>query len=769
MHVTIRWIRADLRARPGQAVLLTGVVAGVVAALILSITLLGGALNPWQGLFTRSHGAHVWIYTVPGTDLRPLSQINGVTATTGPYQAAATTLIDEGQHAPLELRAMGPTLPSVSRPLLVSGHWLNTARPNGVVLERSFARAFGVRVGMPITIQGLNTENTHVLSVIGIADTADQGPYPASPPGLAWTLPAAFRSITPQVQDTEQLVGLRLADPNAARISVPQQVVDLLGQSHVERMTLWTDVRTAMEADNKLLGLLLGLFGVVALVAAALAIGNATGGRVLAQLPDIALLKVSGVTRAQVTAILLVEQCALGLVGVLIGSGCARILTGSWLEQQVFGSVTQASTAPLSFWSLISIAAAAEFAVALATLIPAWQGSRVSPLAVVSSAPPSGRLSRIARVALVVRLPAALVLGVRDAFTRRLRALLTIGALAILMVMVTIGLGCLATLNNFTGHPSQIGLAASFTATPTVMDPGDTQSLLDRDPGVSAVYPEIDDTALVPGATQTIQVRAIGTSQNPYPFPIRQGRLYSGLNQAVAGQGLLDMLHVNVGARVRLTIEGHAFEVDIVGRTIEPVDNGVVLSMGTDTFSEFLGSRPPTTFAVVLRHGTNPAEVRSRVLAASGGGIGIQPVVNPADRLSVVRVAVVVLVVILALIGLANVSTAANIGLRDHLRDIGVLRAIGLTPRQVTATMVIGAGVLALIAAVLGTGVGLALSGRLIDLQGRDSGIGAGIARSPSAVTLVVSALVACMIAMLTAFLRSRDAVRADISTALRT
>ena len=248
--------------------------------------------------------------------------------------------------------------------------------------------------------------------------------------------------------------------------------MDLLGQNNVERITLWTDVRTAMESDNRLLGLLLGLFGIVALIAAALAIGNATGGRVLAQLPDIALLKVSGMTRAQVTKMLLVEQCGLGLAGVLLGTGVARILTSSWLEQRVFGSVTEASAAPLSFGSLLLIAAGAEVAVALATLIPAWQGSHVSPLAVVGSAPPSGRLSRFARVALVVRLPAALVLGVRDAFTRRLRALLTIGSLAILMVMVTIGLGCLATLDNFTGHPAQIGLASSFTVTPTLMDPG---------------------------------------------------------------------------------------------------------------------------------------------------------------------------------------------------------------------------------------------------------------------------------------------------------
>ena len=73
---------------------------------------------------------------------------------------------------------------------------------------------------------------------------------------------------------------------------------------------------------------------------------------------------------------------------------------------------------------------------------------------------PGGRLSRIARLALLVRLPPALVLGARDAFTRRLRAVMTVFGLAIPMVMVTIALGCWSTLDDFENHPEQIGLAA---------------------------------------------------------------------------------------------------------------------------------------------------------------------------------------------------------------------------------------------------------------------------------------------------------------------
>ena len=45
----IRWIRADLYSRRGQAITVVLVVAGVVTALLLSAALLQGATNPWQG------------------------------------------------------------------------------------------------------------------------------------------------------------------------------------------------------------------------------------------------------------------------------------------------------------------------------------------------------------------------------------------------------------------------------------------------------------------------------------------------------------------------------------------------------------------------------------------------------------------------------------------------------------------------------------------------------------------------------------------------
>lgn len=761
MHATLRWIRADLRTRPGQTLLSVSVVAGVVTALILAITMLAGAMDPWKGVFTRSNGAHVWIHGRPGTDLSPLSTLSGVTGVAGPYETAVATAVQEGQRAPLEIRAMESVLPKVGHPVLVKGRWLDASRPGGVVIESTLARVLRVSVGDKLNVRGLDARR-HLLPVIGIADDSDQGPYPSVTPGIAWALTTTVNAIEPNASHTEPLIGLRLADPSSSDFFV-QHVVTVLGLDHVDRVSTWRQVRASMEVDSRLLGLLLGMFGVVALVAAALAIGNSTGGRILSLHQDLALLKALGFTPAQVRRMLIVEQTGLGVAGVLFGACVGSVLTGSALSQHLFGSFTGTAAAPLSVSRLALITVATLLSVVAATLLPAWQGSRVAPTSTVTAEPPSGRLSRFARVALLVRLPPAIVLGARDAFTRRMRAIMTIGGLAIPMVMVTIALGVWSTLDNFENHPEQIGLAGALTARPVGLFDYQASAVIAADRDVAAVYPEVQVDALLPGQTRTIQARALGTSKQPYPFPVRDGRMYARPGEAVAGQGLLDLLHVHVGDRVRLTISGSPVIVHIVGRTIEPSLSGEVLSFGMDTYEQSVGTTPAQSYRIVLRRGAPVDTVRARLLREAGDRLDIQAAQNPAQRLFIVRVAIFGLLIVLALIGAANLLTAASVGLRDHLRDIVVLRAMGLTPRQVTTTLIAGTSVLALIAVVAGIGGGLAMSTRLIDLQGRTSGVGAGIGRAPTVLELSVAAIAALALAALTAFLLARKAAGIDV------
>lgn len=59
MRATLRWAHADLRTHRGEALFIVLATAGIVASLLLAAALFGYATNPWQRVFTQSHGAHV--------------------------------------------------------------------------------------------------------------------------------------------------------------------------------------------------------------------------------------------------------------------------------------------------------------------------------------------------------------------------------------------------------------------------------------------------------------------------------------------------------------------------------------------------------------------------------------------------------------------------------------------------------------------------------------------------------------------------------------
>src|SRR5208282_2997657 len=135
------------------------------------------------------------------------------------------------------------------------------------------------------------------------------------------------------------------------------------------------------------------------------------------------------------------------------------------------------------------------------------------------------------------------------------------------------------------------------------------------------------------------------------------------------------------------------------------------------------GSAPPQlVYQLVLKPGVSAAAARARLLSESHDQLDVQVVANPASGLRVLQLVIAVSVVILAVIGLANLLTATVVGMRDHRHEVGVLAALGLTPRQVMATLVVNTMILTAVGVTSGTVVGLVIAPRLIDMQGHTSG-----------------------------------------------
>src|SRR6202167_360226 len=390
---------------------------------------------------------------------------------------------------------------------------------------------------------------------------------------------------------------MRVAAPSADAIGqVVQEVYNAYHttseRSPVEQVTTWQQVDASMASNDRLLGLLLALFGIIALIAALYAIANVTASRVLVQRRDIAMLGALGFTPGQVVRALLVEQTALGVAASAVG------LIGAWA----------------------------------AIRTPAFIG------------PPDG-------------IPVALT--PLPALWMALAAALTIVGVAIPMAMITIALTCWTTLDGFTSDPGRIDLAAALTVYPGSESIHAEQAQLARDPQIAADYPGAEFDTLLPGATATFTARAMGPSPSPYPFDVAQGATLTSYNEAIAGQGLLDLLHYNVGDWVEVTVDGVPMIFHIVGRTLDPDNNGDVLDFGLDALAFNGAADQPQFYSLAPKPGPAPPAARQQLLRISGGRLQVQQAANPADGLGVGKVVIVIAIAALAIIRPANLLPAA--------------------------------------------------------------------------------------------------------------
>ncbi|MFF8831514.1 FtsX-like permease family protein [Streptomyces sp. NPDC015131] len=757
MRAMLRWTHADLRTHRGEALFLVAATAGIVASLLLATALFGYATNPWQRVFTQSRGAHVWLHTGPTADTGRLAALDGVAGLAGPHRTATTTAASPGARAGVELRATGAAPPATGRPQLTAGRWLDPATPDGVVLEAGLARALWAEPGDRLTVAG------RTLTVLGVAETAERRYRPGERPGTVWALPRAV----PEDRTAGQVVGLRLTDPGATDYTV-QRAVTALGAGAVHDVSTWQQARADAQGDTRLLGQVLGLFGLGALLAAALAVFGAIATRVRGHLRDISVLKAVGFTPGQVVRVFLVQHLAFAVLGAALAVALVRALGGR-LPGRLGDAVQVWQGLPGHYPALLLVPAAAVLFIGAATGLAAWRAGRVPPVpALPPAATPGGGLSGAARKALALRVPPALVLGWHRAFGRGRRAPATLVRLALPLLLITVALGAWTTIERFDSRPEQVGLAAALTARPgTALTDREATALLRAHPDVTAAHPGLEVAALVPGQTGTIALRGLGTRERPYPYSVAEGRAARGPDEAVAGQGLLDLLGARVGDWVRLTVGGHPQVLHLVGRSIEPENGGRVVSTSLDTLRENDPGLRPSLYQLQLRPGADPAAVGAALTEASAGRLDVHEVTGPADRLSALRGVVAGLIAVLALIGLTELSTAIGGTVRDGERDLLALKAIGLSPRQITTVTVTAVGCTALAAALAGTALGVPVAHWLVDHEAHATGIGAGVAHAPPPLVLLALPAAAVAGAVALAVLPAARATRRRLADTL--
>jgi putative ABC transport system permease protein len=459
-----RLVARDLRYRTAQAVLMLLAITAATTVLTLALALHGVTSQPYQHTRAATRGPDVvaalggpaMSVHIPGhaprnigvtptrrqvqADTRSLVSAPGVTSHGGPYPVASVVLRLGRAAAPVEAEGRDRAAAALDQPYLTAGSWV---RPDGIVLERTFAEALGASVGDRVTLDG------HPYTVAGIAVTAASAPYPnmcfqpggncvfdgptssslsTANIGLAWVTQADARSLASVAAPLSYLLDLKLKDPASA-----QQFADAYDNAHQTpgspHLISWQDVASSdgllVQDEQQVLTPGAWLLALLAIASVAVLVG----GRMSEQTRRVGLLKAVGATPELVSLALLAENVVLALVAAALG------MLGGWLAAPLITSpgagLVGAPGAPsITAGDGVLVAAVALVVALAATLVPGIRAARVSTVTALAEQVRQprrrGALIRISR-----RLPSPLLLGLRVIARRPRRAVLTCASIAV--------------------------------------------------------------------------------------------------------------------------------------------------------------------------------------------------------------------------------------------------------------------------------------------------------------------------------------------------
>jgi putative ABC transport system permease protein len=778
MRALYRKALADLRTHRLQSVLILVMLFGATTALALAVTVRRGMAEPYERAFAQADGAHIWFYgRTADVDWTPVADLEGVTGTAGPYAFAVPQVQFPGPDGrrlrrDLLLRGLPAELPAIGRPLVTDGRWLSGA--NEVALDRNFARQVGIRVGDHVTVGGPG--GAHDLQVVGLTLDVGRGPFPDWNPPLAYTLPPTLAAIEPDAGRLRSVFGVRLAGPEASA-RVTAQAYRRYPENVLTGTDDWTEVRATVTEVNDIYSLLLGVFSIFALGAAGFVIVNAIGGRVIAQFREIGMLKAVGFTPTQVILLFLLENLALAIVATVAGIAAAALLAPGFLDEtaRVFNTTPTSAFDP---GVALLVLAGVGAAVSVCTIVPAWQAGRIPIVQAITTgfARVQRRPSLLGRAAARLRLPVPVVLGIKDAFARPLRAWLTVAALSLTVVTATFSLGMELTLRDLRDDPGVFSDPFQIDVLRGNRADDDTRAFLATVPGVESVYARSDVNVRVPGHADSVLLRAVDEPHDQMGYRVREGRMFAAPGEAAVGQGVLTMLGLEVGDELTLTLEDKPLRLRIVGRYVEGDEDGRTALISLESLRQQLRSDwPPSTYGLRLAPGASPDAVREAIIATAppnrAGSRELAVLVYEDDAsgpITIVRGILLGLNGILLVIGLVNLLTTALLGVRERVRDIGIFKAMGLTPGQVMVTVVTGTGLLATLAGLVGIPLGLLVTRLLFDQLGKQTNIGTGVGVVPSIPLLMLLIPATVALAVLAGALPARRAARVPVAEALR-
>lgn len=730
MDAILQKIKADIMSRPFVSVLILITIIASSALLTLALATLMNISVPYDKSFEHLNGAHLWLQfdrdRILRRDIKQIEALPGVVESTGVQYSVPVRIRIGDTRTQVSLRLMPAEMPAVNRLLIQEGRYL-LPHEKEVLGSRELHDIYKLAVGDTIGVTRGDGKQID-LEVIGLAYNAMWDTYRSSELPYLYATEETLRSLYPDDTTWEWSLGLRLADPNAVD-QIVAEIEGLLHKDALKEHTDWRNVRESAIFEAQLNSVFLGAFGLFAVLATILVIASSISSSVLSQFKQIGVLKAIGFTGGQILWLYMGQYFALGMIGAPIGLAIGIALSPLPLKS-IAASLSTTFEPPIQAGFIALVLGIITGVVALATFGSARRGAQANIVKAIATGAESPQKKPFWGVRLAERLglPMPLVMGINDVFVRPLRSFMTGLNLTLGVIGIIFGLTLNQTLETYRDNPYLLGIVYDAVVTSNTLGYRTTQHRLQNAPGVEALYSEVlVDAETLEG--ETFEVRAVEGDLAAFPFIITEGQLIQeDTYEALAGQGLLDWLGIEVGDQITLILdekEARPTTWLIVGRYTETANAGQMLMVNQAVVRKLLPDVEPHTYYLRLKPDVDKAALKRYLEPRENADLSIA-FTGEAIPSSVIYLqwAIFSLAGILIIIALVNVFNTSLMAMQEKVKTIGVLKTLGMTPGQVVIMANTTAGFMGLVALVLGIPLGFLLTRSILDILATTYGFG---------------------------------------------
>lgn len=756
--------RAAVKRRKVQTFVIGLVVCLSAVSAVLGLGLLQASTGPFEAAFGQQNGAHAVASfdgsKVSARQLAATAHASGVTGTAGPFESASVSLQVGGDAGDtMQMTVVGRPQPGggdVDRVRLWQGRWATA--PGEIVLDMPAGQPLPGPPGQSVTT--VTGPGLPAFTVVGYA-------YSVSQSADAWVAPGQIAALHPD--HLEMLYRFSGSGSDAEVKADVQHATTGLPADALTGFQSWRTTRAEMLAKLDSLLPMLIAFGVLAVSVAVLIVLNVVSGAVVSGYRDIGVYKTIGFTPRQVVRIYVSTMAVPAVAGTVAGVPVGLAIGFPLLNKAFNGLGGQQQISPLvDVICLIGV----PLLVTLAAYVPARRAAGMSAIAAISagSAPKRGRGLKVQRKLAGSRLPRSVSMGLGLPFARPARSALTFAAVLLGVTTVVFANGLARTMSDTSAASDRIGAVAfDVDHHPTVepaLDAAAMEKAMRAVPGVDGVAEQTGDMVGVAGMTTTINAQYYGGDSGMMGFTLVRGHWLNGPNQIVAPARFLNRHHLALGQTLTLQEDGRSARAVIVGEDITGGDS--MFYADWSTLQQLSPGRQTDGFEVRAAAGADRRALAAKLHALDPDwDVVARDYKNPNAEMDVFAT---VITVVLSLVAALGVFNTVLLNTRERRRDLGMLKSVGMTPRQVVAMIVTSMGMLGLLGGIFGLPLGYGLHALVVPMMEHAQGMDL----APSMIHVYSAPLLAWMflagvgIAVLGALVPARSAARSSIAEVLR-